>query len=692
MNGNLKKFTHLAVFTLLVVAVMFGNLVSNSKAATINPGSLVWSVHYLIDQSQSVFEKSQFVGPRDNRGLALSPDGRYLYAGYNNPTSEPSTFQVRKIDTTIADYINATVAVLPGYRGKAIATDDLGRVYLAEGTKIAIYDSNLATSLWEITGLTLVEGVAVTRENGTLVLYATDRSNKTLTRYEISEGTGVTITGYTKTGLDGDGEISITGASNLRGVEVDPAGRIWMADISANKVFRVNTDGSGLVSVSVIKPIDIAFDNTQAFVTQYTSRTIIVLNQSDMSLVTTLTPPWAALVLDSDGQSAGGALSGIAMGPGQFFYVANEAGQTANEKSTYGRCDEQSDNPGGPCTYTDLTHDDNDPILKALTPNAPPSVDAGGPYSGDEGSSIAITGTASDPDLDPLTFAWSYAPVLDVDPGATCAFANASALTTTITCTDDGTYNLTLTVADGVNPPVTDTAALTVANLPPDVSITSPAEGALFEVNTTVDVLAPFTDPGSNDTHTCLVDWDDTTTDPGSVAGGACSASHVYTMPGVYTIDVTVTDDDSGQDTASVMVVVFDPNAGFVTGGGWIWSTQGDVEGKANFGFVAKYKKGTRIPEGETEFMFQPADLNFHSSGYDWLVIRDKNAQFTGKGTINGGMAPNGTPYRFTIWAVDNAPDTFRIKIWYVDGMNVSTIYDSSVQPLGGGSIVVHKQ
>jgi sugar lactone lactonase YvrE len=385
--------------SILVIACLLAGLFALSgtpvRADTIDvSGTLDWSVQYLIDQSQAVGPGSQFSGPRDNRGLALSPDGRYLYAGYNNGGG-PQNYQVRKIDTTVADYNDATVAILQGSRGKAIATDDVGRVYLAEGSSIKIYDGNLATLLFTISGLTVTEGVAVTRESGDLVLYATDRTNKTLTRWVVTEGGGGSVTGVTKTGLDGDGEITVTGASNLRGVEVDPAGKIWMADISADKVFRVNSDSTGLTSVSVDSAMDIAFDDTQAFVTQYTTRTITVLAQGDMSTVATLTPPWASLQLDPDGQSAGGALSGIVVGDGSLLYVANEAGQTADEQSTYGRCDAESDNPGGPCTLTDTSHDDNDPILKAAAVPPPP-----GPFgvggivdlpAGPSGSSASLT-------------------------------------------------------------------------------------------------------------------------------------------------------------------------------------------------------------------------------------------------------------------------------------------------------------
>ena len=60
--------------------------------------------------------------------------------------------------------------------------------------------------------------------------------------------------------------------------------------------------------------------------------------------------------------------------------------------------------------------------------------------------------------------------------------------------------------------------------------------------------------------------------------------------------------------------------------------------GKANFGFVSKYKKGSNTPDGQTEFQFQAGDINFHSSAYDIgsLVVSGYKAQYKGTGEING--------------------------------------------------------
>ena len=50
---------------------------------------------------------------------------------------------------------------------------------------------------------------------------------------------------------------------------------------------------------------------------------------------------------------------------GKGFFVANEHGQTANQKSTYGRTDQNSEVIEGKL-YTDAFQDDNDPILRAV--------------------------------------------------------------------------------------------------------------------------------------------------------------------------------------------------------------------------------------------------------------------------------------------------------------------------------------
>ena len=205
--------------------------------------------------------------------------------------------------------------------------------------------------------------------------------------------------------------------------------------------------------------------------------------------------------------------------------------------------------------------------------------------------------------------------------------------------------------------------------------------------------------------------WGDGYSTNGTATSESLSESHTYTGAGVYRIELIVTDTCGNTDTAvSDYIPVYDPNGGFVTGGGWIWSPAGayiadsTLEGKANFGFVAKYKKGSNIPEGHTEFHFNAGNLNFNSSSYDAmrLIISGAKAQFKGVGTINGSGN-----YGFMISVLDGAlsgssdQDKFRIKIWDLDNYG-AIVYDNNIEQtdenaepatiISSGSIIIHKQ
>jgi uncharacterized protein len=221
---------------------------------------------------------------------------------------------------------------------------------------------------------------------------------------------------------------------------------------------------------------------------------------------------------------------------------------------------------------------------------------------------------------------------------------------------------------------------------------------SLAAVGTTVNAKVPFTDPDKLDTHTATWDWGDGSTSIGAVTetkgAGTIGGSHAYSTPGVYTVQVTVDDGYGNMDTATYeFVIIYDPNGGFVTGGGWIDSPAGaytadpSLAGKATFGFVAKYQKGANVPIGNTDFQFKAGELSFKSINYEWLVVSGGKAQFKGQGTINGEGS-----YKFMLTAVDGSTDAFRIKIWTEDEMGEHVVYDNgSQQVLGGGSIVIHK-
>ena len=69
---------------------------------------------------------------------------------------------------------------------------------------------------------------------------------------------------------------------------------------------------------------------------------------------------------------------------------------------------------------------------------------AGGPYTGDEGSAISLAGSATDVAAnDVISYKWT-ANTSGLDAGATCTFDDDTDASAKITCTDDGTVQLTL--------------------------------------------------------------------------------------------------------------------------------------------------------------------------------------------------------------------------------------------------------
>lgn len=278
--------------------------------------------------------------------------------------------------------------------------------------------------------------------------------------------------------------------------------------------------------------------------------------------------------------------------------------------------------------------------------DASPMVHAGPDTAGDEGSQIRLDGAASDDGGRPET-EWSYTAGEDVDAGTTCTFTDKSSVDTGFTCTDDGTFTVTLTADDGVNRPVSDSAQVTVKNVAPVITVTGPEDWSVHRVKDEVSVRATFTDPGSNDTHTCRVTWDDGQVSTFSATDGACDAGHRFNHAGMNTIKVEAADDDNGSDNGQTMAVVYDPRAGLLTG-------LGTVDGSA-FTVAGKYPSaGSTVPAGAVVLSVPTEDgrLKVVSTKLEWLVITpDGKAAVKGESARHGflGYAEAGK-FRGVVW------------------------------------------
>ncbi len=196
---------------------------------------------------------------------------------------------------------------------------------------------------------------------------------------------------------------------------------------------------------------------------------------------------------------------------------------------------------------TDPTNGLTFPRIDCSPGNAPPSAGAGGPYFGDEAVGIPLSGaTASDPDGDPLTISWSV-------NSALCGFSDATVLQPTLTCDDNGSFEVTLTVSDG-SATVEDDATVTVNNVAPTIGSFTVAPATIV-VGQGVDAAGSFSDVPA-DVLTATVDWDDgTSTGVGSPFG----EHHDYLQSGNYDVRLTVVDDDLGSTSRDVAVTVLSP-------------------------------------------------------------------------------------------------------------------------------------
>jgi len=159
---------------------------------------------------------------------------------------------------------------------------------------------------------------------------------------------------------------------------------------------------------------------------------------------------------------------------------------------------------------------------------------------------------------------------------------------------------------------------------------------------------------------------------------------------GVYSVRVETTDIAGHRQVSDLLfLAVYDPTAGFVTGGGWFIPEDASrigisSGGKANLGFEVKYDNNNAIPQGNLTLHNSQDSLEFKSTAMEWLVVSGSSADFQGQATLNG----SGT-YTFRVHIADGEPDRFEIRIWASDGTFDNPKYRAS-NTLSRGNIVIH--
>lgn len=131
--------------------------------------------------------------------------------------------------------------------------------------------------------------------------------------------------------------------------------------------------------------------------------------------------------------------------------------------------------------------------------------------------------------------------------------AAAGVLTPTHTYADNGIYTVTLTVTDTLGGVGQDTLLVTVENAAPVLTSISDQQ---VVAGAPLTITATYSDAGTADTHTTLIDFGDGVTQTINLAAGLTSFdfSHVFETSETFTVTVTLTDNDGGQDKINFQV------------------------------------------------------------------------------------------------------------------------------------------
>jgi predicted extracellular nuclease len=198
---------------------------------------------------------------------------------------------------------------------------------------------------------------------------------------------------------------------------------------------------------------------------------------------------------------------------------------------------------------------DHDPTVVRMTFESAPTVDAGGPYTVDEGSSTTLSATADDAEGDDVSYAW------DLDGNGTYETSGQSVLFDAASIDGPATRTVSVQATDAFGQSSTASATIQVRNVAPTVDAVTPGPHAACGTASTISVA--WHDPAPADTVAVTIGWGDGTTSTLPPASASpVSAQHTYAKAGAYQVSVDVSDDDGGAAPTTWSTLVLDYSTG----------------------------------------------------------------------------------------------------------------------------------
>jgi len=382
--------------------------------------------------------------------------------------------------------------------------------------------------------------------------------------YTVNEGSSVQLNGngddtsdtvVFSWDLDGDGVFGEIGATAQRGAETGQAPIFDATNAdgpqTATITLRVtDSDGSSTTNSTTVTVLNVPPTANAGGPYSVNEGSVVGLTGAGADVIDPISFAWD---LDGDGtfgETGSSAARGNETGASPVYNAATLDGPITSTVTL-----RVTDDDGGSATSTAIV----------TVHNVAPTASAGAGYSVAEGSSVGLSGTASDP-LDAVALSWD----LDGDglfgeTGAAAANGNETGAAPIFNAAlVDGplTRTVTLRVTDDDGLSTTSTAVVQVNNVAPAVDA-NPGAAYFAEVEGTVALTGTFLDPAPADTHTVVWDLDGDgvfgETGAAAVRGNETGLTPVFVANMVSTrntITLRVTDDDGGvgEDTAIVTI------------------------------------------------------------------------------------------------------------------------------------------
>ena len=281
------------------------------------------------------------------------------------------------------------------------------------------------------------------------------------------------------------------------------------------------------------------------------------------------------------------------------------------------------------------------------------------------GLSVDVTGTATDPDGDTLSYQWNFGDDATAT-GATASHRYAAA----------GTYAVTLTVTDGRGGSTEHTENVTVTHAAPVAAFTSETD----ERTVTTDAAGS----SASDDATLSYDWN---WGDGSAHSSGATATHEYDEDGEYTITLTVTDSLGSTSTVDKTVTVASTPAPAYAAADAFGRTVASGWGTADTGgawtFASSSTSGASVQDGKGQLTIAAGQTRTLALG---AAVRDSesrvgytltNGPSTGAGYVGLGARRNGSNfYNVRVWHRDTG------AVWLVAQRGSTVITSKAVSGL----------